>query len=340
MSEAPQNPGAQHHCDVAILGAGPVGLYAAYYTGFRAWSSIVMDTLPEPGGQITAMYPEKLIFDVAGIPSVRGRDLVEALVAQAAPFKPTYILGEQAIELHTSEEGPVTIVGSLGTRIVAKAAVITGGIGSFTPRRLPSDVHPDGGSWEGRGLVYFVPSLEAHRDEDVVIVGGGDSAFDWAASLLPVARSIHLVHRREEFRAHAGTVEALRASDLVLHTSSEVTAISGTDRVSSVTVTSKATGEEQVLPATTVIAALGFIANIGPISGWGLDLDKRHISVDSAMETSLPRVYAAGDITAYPGKVPLISVGFGEAALAVNNASRWVDPAHGLFPGHSSGGEA
>lgn len=322
-----------HECDVLIIGAGPAGLYAAYYAGFRGWSVVVMDALPEAGGQITAMYPEKDIFDVAGYTSVKGRVLVDNLVASAAPFSPTYVLGEQAVDLDAPEEGPVTVTGTLGSTIVAKAVIITGGIGSFTPRALPAD---DG--WEGRGLVYFVPSLAEHADKDVVIVGGGDSAFDWAHALAPLARSVSLVHRREQFRAHGSMIDAVRDMGVALFTSCEVSAIRGADSIAEVEVTHKTTGEVTLLPAQTVVAALGFVANIGPIATWGVELLKRHIVVDTAMRTSLPHVFAAGDIVTYPGKVPLISVGFGEAALAVNNAAPIVDPGMGIFPGHSSGG--
>jgi thioredoxin reductase len=322
-----------HECDILIIGAGPAGLYAAYYAGFRGWSVVVMDALPEPGGQITAMYPEKDIFDVAGYPTVKGRTLVENLLAAAEPYSPTYVLGEQAVSLATSEDSPAIVTGANGTTVHAKAVIITGGIGSFTPRGLPAD---DG--WEGRGLVYFVPRLTEHEGKDIVIVGGGDSAFDWAYSLQPLARSVALVHRREQFRAHGSMVDTVRDMGVRLFTSSEVTAIRGDDHVQQVEVTHKETGERTLLPAQTVVAALGFVANIGPIAQWGIDLAKRHIVVDTAMRTNLPRVFAAGDITTYEGKVPLISVGFGEAALAVNNAAPIVEPGMGIFPGHSSGG--
>ena len=324
-----------HECDILIIGAGPAGLYAAYYAGFRGWSVVVMDALPEAGGQITAMYPEKDIFDVAGYTAVKGRVLVENLVASAAPFSPTYVLGEQAVALEAPEEGQVTVTGSAGTVISAKAVIITGGIGSFTPRALPAD---DG--WAGRGLVYFVPQLADHADKDVVIVGGGDSAFDWAYALQPIARSVSLVHRREQFRAHGAMIDTVRDMGVALFTSCEVSAIRGEDWIAEVEVTHKVTGEVTVLPAQTVVAALGFVANIGPIATWGVELLKRHIVVDTAMRTNLPHVFAAGDIVTYPGKVPLISVGFGEAALAVNNAAPIVDPGMGIFPGHSSGGSS
>ncbi len=323
-------------CDMLIIGAGPAGLYAAYYAGFRGFSVAVMDALPEPGGQITAMYPEKDIFDVAGFPLVKGRDLVQGLVEQAAQFNPTYLLGEQAVSLSDSADDPdggrVTVTGAAGSTVTARTVVITGGIGSFRPRPIPV-----GEDFVGRGVAYFVPKLAEHAGHDVVIIGGGDSAVDWAWSLHPIASSVTLVHRRDQFRAHSTMVDKIRAAGVRLVTSAEITRVGGEGVVTEVDVTSKKDGTVETLPAQTVIAALGFIANIGPMAGWGLDLEKRRIVVDSAMRTNLPRVFAAGDITQYPGKVPLISVGFGEAAIAVNNAAPLIDPSHGVFPGHSSG---
>lgn len=320
--------------DLAIVGAGPAGLYAAYCAGFRGFSTAIVDALPEAGGQITAMYPEKSIFDVAGFPDVKGRALVDGLVAQANSFSPAWHLGEQATELNVGEDG-VTLTCASGTTVKAKVLLITGGIGSFTPRPLPA-----GMEWLGKGLVHFVPQLAEHAGKDVVIVGGGDSAFDWAYALHPIAKSVTLVHRRDEFRAHAASVDMVRALGVRLITSAEVSAIDGTAAVESVTVKYKADERTEVLPAQTVVAALGFVANIGPIANWGVELEKRHIAVNSSMQTNVSRVFAAGDITAYPGKVPLISVGFGEAATAVNNAAPLINPQLGIFPGHSSGGSA
>ncbi|MGV1035916.1 MAG: NAD(P)/FAD-dependent oxidoreductase [Candidatus Nanopelagicales bacterium] len=317
-----------------IIGAGPTGLYAAYYAGFRGFSVAIVDALPEPGGQITAMYPEKDIFDVAGFPVIKGRELVDGLVAQANTFSPTYYLGEQAIELDDHSDS-VTVTTDAGTRITAKAIVITSGIGSFKPRPIPV-----GEEWIDKGVVYFVPRLNDHKDKDVVIIGGGDSAFDWAWSLVPIAASVTLVHRREQFRAHASLVDKVRDAGVRLITSAELDGVAGADWIEQVSVKSKADGGVESLKAQTVVAALGFIANIGPLAQWGLDLEKRHILVDTSMATNIERVYAAGDITHYPGKVALISVGFGEAATAVNNAAPHIDPTHGVFPGHSSGESA
>ncbi|MAT61148.1 MAG: ferredoxin--NADP(+) reductase [Micrococcales bacterium] len=318
--------------DYAIIGAGPTGLYGAYYAGFRGWSTAVIDALPEVGGQITAMYPEKNIFDVAGFPAVRGRVLVEQLKEQADQFSPHYVLGEQAAELSAPEGGPVTLTTTQGSTITAKALLITGGIGSFRPRPLPA-----GSDWEDNGLAFFVPKPDHYADKEIVIVGGGDSALDWAHMLHPIAKSIAIVHRRDQFRAHAAMVTQAREMGIELLTPFEVTALRGDEGLAEVEITSKTDGAVTVLPAQAVIAALGFIANIGPIADWGLDLEKRHITVNTSMQTNLPGVFAAGDIAVYPGKVPLISIAFGEAALAVNNAAPIINPELGVFPGHSSG---
>jgi thioredoxin reductase len=316
--------------DLLIIGAGPVGLYAAYYAGFRGLSTAVVDSLPEAGGQVTAMYPEKPIYDIAGFPSVKGRDLVAGLMEQTARFDPTFVLGEAAQTLERDGDGTITVTTAAGTRIRCRAVVISGGIGTFTPRPLPA-----GSEWLGRGLAYFVPSLEAHAGQDVVVVGGGDSACDWALSLEPIARSVTLVHRRTAFRAHAHSVAQLMASTVEVVTEAQVTDVHGGEQVERVEITGPVGAATR--PAQVVIAALGFTANLGPIRQWGIEVTgNRYLPVGTTMATNLPGVFAAGDITDYPGKVRLISVGFGEAATAVNNAAVLINPQEQLFPGHSS----
>ncbi|GIJ51094.1 ferredoxin--NADP reductase [Virgisporangium aliadipatigenens] len=319
-----------HAVDVAVVGAGPTGLFAAYYAGFRGLSTVVIDALPEPGGQVTAMYPEKMIYDVAGFPAVRGRDLVAQLVEQAAQFDPTYRLGVRAETLVYTDDGLPVLGLDDGSSLRCGSVIITGGLGSFSSRPLPAAE-----AFGGSGVCYFVPRLEALAGHDVVIVGGGDSAFDWALSLYPLAKSVTLVHRRDRFRAHAATVAKVQALPIELIVNAQVERLLGDGRVTGVAVT-PAGQERRTLPADTVVAALGFTANLGPLATWGLVLDKRHIVVDSTTATNLPRVFAAGDISEYPGKVRLIAVGFGEAATAVNNAAVAIDPAAHLFPGHSS----
>jgi thioredoxin reductase (NADPH) len=315
--------------DMAIVGAGPTGLFAAYYAGFRGLSTAVVDALPEAGGQITAMYPEKQIFDVAGFQSIRGRDLIANLVEQAAQFEPTYLLGTHAETLTYSDGRPV--LGLAGQEpLHCGAVVVTGGIGSFTPRPLPA-----ADRFTGDGVVYFVRRLDDLAHQDVLIVGGGDSAFDWALSLAPIAKSVTLVHRRDRFRAHAATVARVRGLPVRVVVNAQVTRLTGGARVTGAEITHNG-GEVETVPVDTVLAALGFTADLGSLAKWGLALDKRHVLVDTTMATNLPRVFAAGDIAEYPGKVRLIATGFGEAATAVNNAAVVIDPSAHVFPGHSS----
>lgn len=317
--------------DLLIVGAGPTGLYGAYYAGFRGLTVAVMDSLPEPGGQVSALYPEKRIYDVAGLPGVRGQTLVDNLLEQVAPFSPVYLLGHQAEAIEHCADGGVTVLSAQGETVWAGAVVITGGVGSFWPRPLPC-----GTEYEGLGLSYFVPRLDDLRGMDAVVVGGGDSAVDWALALQGVANSVTLVHRRSNFRAHEHSVEQLRKSPTRLVLDAEVSALHGVGRVEGARITVKGSSDVFEVPAQAVIAALGFKADLGPLERWGLTLDRRRVVVDTTMHTGIDRVFAAGDITAYPGKVKLISVGFGEAALAVNNAATALRPGSSLEPGHST----
>lgn len=317
-------------CDLLVVGAGPAGLYAAYYAGFRGLSVAIVDTLPEAGGQVTAMYPEKLIFDVGGFAAIKGRDLVAGLVEQAGQYKPTYLLGQQAVKLE-EVDGGLSVSLADGAKVAARAVLITGGLGTFTPRPLPA-----GQEWAGRGVVNFVPALAAHEGQDVVVVGGGDSAFDWALALHPIAKSVTLVHRRAKFRAHPGTVDAVRKLDVEIIVNAQLKALREGSGGELGEVDVEVEGELLTLPAQAVVAALGFTADLGPLTEWALEIERRQIVVDTHMRTARPLVYGAGDIVTYPGKVSLIATGFGEAATAVNNIAVELDPSAHLFPGHSS----
>lgn len=326
----------RHDVDILVVGGGPVGLYGAYYAGVRGLSVAVVDSLSQLGGQVTAMYPEKEIYDIAALPVVTGRELIAGLEAQAGQYDPTYLLGQEAQEL-TRTVGPdgrerLLVRTSAGTEVGCGAIVVTGGIGTFTPRPLPAGEH-----FLARVLEYFVPAKDAYVGQDVVVVGGGDSALDWCLMLEPVAASVTLVHRRQAFRAHQASVDRVRASDVRIITDAQVVALEGGDTVEKAHVEVKGEDVPRTVACQQVVAALGFTANLGPLREWGLELhDNRHLVVDSTMATNLPGVFAAGDITDYPGKVRLISVGFGEAATAINNAAVHLDPDAQLFPGHST----
>lgn len=322
--------------DVAIVGAGPTGLYAAYYAGFRGLSVAVIDALPVVGGQVSAMYPEKVIADVAGFPAVTGGELVARLQEQVRPFAPVLHLGHRA-ERITARRGRDDGVELLevhtrpGLVIEARSVIVAGGIGHFAPRPLP----PAAGIAEG-DIDSFVTSTSAYEGRHAVIVGGGDSALDWALMLQPVAASVTVVHRRHRFRAHHHSVRLARERGVRLLTDAQVVGSIYEPDLQAVLI-ENGDGTCTTEPCGRVVAALGFTARLGPILEWDLDVvHQRHVTVGSRMNTSRERIFAAGDITTYDGKVPLISVGFGEAATAVNNACRLVHPEAPLFGGHST----
>ncbi|MFU8839400.1 MAG: NAD(P)/FAD-dependent oxidoreductase [Nitriliruptoraceae bacterium] len=321
-----------HSTDVCIIGAGPAGLYAAAYVGFRGLSAVLIDSLPEPGGQVMALYPEKQIRDIAGYPTVTGRDLVDACVTQAAGHDPVFLLDQVAEGFLRHEDGTFTITTSREETVACRGVIICVGLGRFTPRRLPGTE-----SYEGRGLVYLVRDLSTMRDEDLLVVGGGDSAVDWALTFEPIARSVTLIHRREGFRAHEGPLQQLLDSRVEVLVHTEVAAIHGEEAIEAVEVVDNRTDERTTLKVTKVLAALGFHANLGPVADWPIGLEGRVLPVNRRMETTVPGVYAAGDITGYDGKLRLVSVSFGEAVVAANHLAAYLDPSQRVFPGYSSG---
>jgi thioredoxin reductase (NADPH) len=318
--------------DVTIIGAGPTGLFAAYYAGFRGLRVKLIDSMPELGGQITALYPEKYIYDVAGFPKILGKDLVHGLVEQAIQYKPVVCLDEKVADFQAAGDRLIRLGTDRGTHWT-HTVFITVGIGMFTPRKLP---RAEWARYEGKGLAYFVRDREEYRDADLLIVGGGDSAFDWCLNLDGVTRSTTLVHRRDRFRAFEDSVKKVLESSVRVKTFKELKEIEGADRVEAAVIVDNRTKAEERLPVTRILACLGFSSNLGPLKRWGLTLQDDTIIVNSRGETNVPGIYAAGDVVAYPGKVKLIATGFGEAATAVNNAAAYVNPSLKLFPGHSS----
>lgn len=322
--------------DITIVGGGPTGLFAAFYAGMRGASARIVDSLPELGGQLMALYPEKYIFDVGGFPKILARDLARELIAQAMQFEPEVCLDEEIGTLAHEEDGILRLVARSGD-YRTRSLVIAGGKGAFEPRRL--DV-PGYDELLGRGVHYAVKDPDAFRGKRILVVGGGDSALDWTLALKDGAERLVLAHRREEFRAHEASIEQLYAAEregsVELRLFHEVAEIHGNGTVEGVTLFDNRTDDRTSLEVDIVLTFLGFKPDLGPIHRWGLEIRKNRILVDSLMRTNLPGVFAAGDIVDYEGKLDLIATGFAEAAIAVNNAVHHVDPKARVNPGHST----
>ncbi|MBM3460121.1 MAG: NAD(P)/FAD-dependent oxidoreductase, partial [Armatimonadetes bacterium] len=300
--------------DITIIGGGPTGLFGAFYTGMRQMSTRIVDGLPDLGGQLTALYPEKFIYDMPGFPRVLAKDLVAAQVEQGLQYGAEVVLGEKVVSLERRPDAVWRLSTDQGSQLLSRTVLVTAGAGSFTPKTLPA---PGIAEFHGRGVHYYVKNLEPFRDRDVLIVGGGDSAVDWALALEPLARQVTLIHRRDRFRAHEGSVSQLLSTRVDVCLFWEIRALQGSDRVESALLFENRSGEERTLPVSDVVLALGFHADVGPVKNWGLELDGNTIRVNSRMETNLPGVYAAGDVVSYDGKLKLIATGVAEAAIAV-----------------------
>ncbi|MEK7401287.1 MAG: NAD(P)/FAD-dependent oxidoreductase [Gemmatimonadota bacterium] len=324
--------------DITIIGAGPTGLFAQFYAGMRQVSAQIIDALPEAGGQLTALYPEKFIFDVAGLPQILAKDLVKALLEQNKRFDSAVHLGQRVTGLERDGDNFVLVTET--DRFPTRAIIIAAGIGAFSPRRLPQVAAEP---WYGRGIYDVVTDPEQFRGHRVIIIGGGDTAFDWGVQLLPRAKSVTIVHRTDRFRAHDATVneykaavDAARASLLVFHELNDLVCKNGPDRFSHVILRDVKAKTTHEVEADTVLPMLGFVSDMGVIADWGLTFVKDEIVVNSQMETGQPGIYAAGDVTTYPGKLKLIALGFSEAAIAVNQAVHRLHPDKKVAPGHSS----
>lgn len=321
--------------DITIIGAGPTGLFAAFYAGMRQARTQIIDSLEEAGGALTAIYPEKFIYDVAGFPKILAKDFVAQMYLQGMRDKPAIRLNEEVLGLERLDDGILKLTTSKGERF-SRTVIVCAGVGAFEPKRLEA---PGVRELEGRGVHYFAKRVEDFRDKDVVIVGGGDSAVDWAITLEPVAKSLRVIHR-SRFRAHEATVKELEESSVQLHFPGfEISkAYAGADgRLESVTFR-HITGEDPItVPAQELIVAIGFLADLGPLKTWGFELQKNQIVVDKiTMETNIPGVFAAGDICWYPAKFKLIATGAAEAVTAINHAVTFFDPKARLDPGHST----
>jgi thioredoxin reductase len=318
--------------DITIIGGGPTGLFTAFYAGIRDAKTKIIDSLPQLGGQLAELYPEKYIYDVAGFPKVLARDLVNNLKEQAFQYNPTVCLNQKVIKLNKLEDGTFELITNT-TRHLSKTVIITAGIGAFTPRKLPAE---NADQYEGKGIYYFIDNLQAHKGKKCLVVGGGDSAVDYALMLEEVAEKVTLIHRRDQFRAHEESVKKLYNSTVDVKVFTELKEVQGLDALEKAILINNKTKETEELDVDVIIGALGFSASLGPILDWGLVIEDNAIVVNTKMETNIPGVYAAGDIVTYPGKVKLIATGFGEAPTAVNNAKLFYDPTAKLHPGHSS----
>lgn len=313
--------------DICIIGAGPVGLFAVFEAGLLKMRCHLIDYLPQVGGQLSEIYPQKPIYDIPGYPEIKAQELVDNLMKQIKPFKPTFSLGERVDYLAKQEDGSYIITTNDNTKVHAQVIIIAGGLGVFEPRK---PVLENLEKFEGKGVTYMVKNPETFRDKKVVLAGGGDSALDWTIYLANLAERVTLVHRNETFRGapdSAAKVYDLANSgkiDLIL--SANLKELGGNGKLNNVKLEGK-NKEEIVIDADYLIPLFGLSPKLGPIADWGLNIDKSAIEVDTRdYSTGVERIYAIGDINTYPGKLKLILCGFHEAAIMMHSAFKYVYP--------------
>jgi len=328
--------------DITFVGAGPTGLFGAFYAGLREMTVKVIDALPEPGGQLIALYPDKMIFDTPGFPAILSKELASCLTKQASQWKPSMALGERAANLTYAlfpggDEGQECWILETDRDVhYSRTVVIAAGIGAFRPIKLNNESIA---RFEGKGVDYWIKDVKDYTDMRVLIVGGGDSAVDWALALEPITEHVTLIHRREGFRAHDTSVNTLMDSSVDTRVFYELREFQGDERLERAVLFDNRTDDEVTIEVDAGILALGFKADLGPIRKWGLEtIGRRYIKVNSKMETNLPGVYAAGDIALQEELDPLnlIVIGYGQVTVAVNYAYAAIKPGGKVFPGHSS----
>lgn len=322
--------------DIIIIGAGPAGLFGAFYAGMRHMSTLIIDSLPEMGGQLVTLYPEKYVYDVPGFPKILAKDLARNLIEQAMQYNPAVQLEEQVVGLqYVDGEKPIIEVVTTGCTYQGRSVLVAAGVGAFAPNKLKVDGLE---AFEGKGVYYFIKDKSVFKDKRLLVVGGGDSAVDWALSMHDIASKVTLIHRRDGFRAHESSIQQLFTSPVDVKLFNELQSVHGNEFVERATIINNKTQEMEDLDVDAILLNLGFKADLGPIKEWGLDIEKRSIVVDEHLATNIPGVYAAGDIAGTSVKLDLIAIGFGQAVIAVNSAKTFVDPTAKLFPGHSSAG--
>src|SRR6478752_2973775 len=315
--------------DILIIGAGPTGLFAVFEAGLLKLKCHIIDALPQPGGQLSELYPKKPIFDIPGFPSVLAGDLVDNLMEQIKQFQPGFTLNEVAETIEKLEDGTFIVTTNKGTQHHTNSVAIAGGLGSFEPRK-PNIEDLDFYEIEDRGVEYFVKDPEKFRDKKVVISGGGDSALDWSVFLADVASEVTLVHRRNEFRGALDSVEKVQelkaAGRIKLITPGEVVGLNGAEKLESVDIDTN--GAHTNVKADYFIPLFGLTPKLGPIAHWGLEIEKNAIKVDNSLDyqTNIPGIYAIGDVNTYPGKLKLILCGFHEATLMCQSVYQRLNP--------------
>jgi thioredoxin reductase (NADPH) len=313
--------------DIIIIGAGPVGLFAVFEAGLLKLRCHIIDVLPQPGGQLTEIYPKKPIYDIPGYPSVLAGDLVQNLLQQIDPFKPGFTLGERAENIEKLEDGRWSVTTHRGTQHVAPVIFIAGGLGSFEPRKPPIDNIVD---FEERGVEYFVRNPEMFKDQRIVIAGGGDSALDWTIYLADLAKELILIHRRTEFRGALDSVEKVmhlaENKKIRLVTNAQVVGLQGNGKLEKIDILHDTEGAFSV-EADHFIPLFGLTPKLGPVADWGLGINNNAVEVNTFdYATTTPGIFAIGDINTYPGKLKLILCGFHEATLACQSAFKIIHP--------------
>lgn len=318
--------------DITVIGAGPVGLFAAYYAGFRDLSCKIIDCLPQIGGQLTTLYPQKFVYDVAGFPKILATELVDNLYKQALQYNPPICLEERVQQIFYLEDGTMKLTTDK-TEHRTKKVILTAGAGVFTPRKLELEAVK---RFENNGFYYGVKDPAFFRGKKLLVIGGGDTALDWALHLKNLAQKTFLIHRSNKFLAAASSVRHLMNSNVEVYTHTELKDILGNEHIEGAVIVNKAVNEEKTLDVDTILCCTGYTPNLGPIKEWGLELFASTIKVNPRMETNLPGVYAAGDVATYEGKLRLICTGFSDAAVAVNYAAHSIYPELRVFPGYST----